>query len=201
MCGVCKSIYYCGANHQKEHWKKHKLSCKPLTDYQLMVKARDPKVIELEKKALQSGKLQIKYLNPRSDRTLEFNGADTSPAQKLTNEIKEFAHLATRIKNPTIVYVYANPDYQFQHGKCAANVFKVVKKEGGKMIFGYYIYQGKQILEAEAHCVWMLPKKQGVFLDVTKSSCGSPQSGLFVVDFKSFNKLNGGFQPNIVLWR
>lgn len=29
-CGQCKAIFYCSKEHQKEDWKKHKLSCKKL---------------------------------------------------------------------------------------------------------------------------------------------------------------------------
>ena len=27
-CSACYISFYCGAEHQKEHWKEHKLSCK-----------------------------------------------------------------------------------------------------------------------------------------------------------------------------
>lgn len=28
-CTSCKSIHYCGAEHQKKHWPKHKANCRP----------------------------------------------------------------------------------------------------------------------------------------------------------------------------
>lgn len=28
LCGGCKLVYYCGKEHQKLHWKTHKLDCK-----------------------------------------------------------------------------------------------------------------------------------------------------------------------------
>ncbi|CAH1266376.1 TDRD1 [Branchiostoma lanceolatum] len=28
-CGRCLSVYYCSRDHQKEHWKAHRLDCKP----------------------------------------------------------------------------------------------------------------------------------------------------------------------------
>lgn len=28
-CSACKSVQYCGAEHQKKHWKIHKLECRP----------------------------------------------------------------------------------------------------------------------------------------------------------------------------
>ncbi|XP_037944727.1 SET domain-containing protein SmydA-8-like [Teleopsis dalmanni] len=28
-CSACKSIKYCGAEHQRQHWKKHKTDCRP----------------------------------------------------------------------------------------------------------------------------------------------------------------------------
>ena len=31
-CGVCKSVHYCSAEHQKLHWKHHKVFCRKLTN-------------------------------------------------------------------------------------------------------------------------------------------------------------------------
>ena len=30
ICSRCKSVSYCGVEHQKEHWKIHKIDCKKL---------------------------------------------------------------------------------------------------------------------------------------------------------------------------
>lgn len=27
-CSACKAIWYCGKEHQKQHWKIHKATCK-----------------------------------------------------------------------------------------------------------------------------------------------------------------------------
>eukprot|EP00163_Fabomonas_tropica_P013445 TRINITY_DN24980_c0_g1_i1.p1 TRINITY_DN24980_c0_g1~~TRINITY_DN24980_c0_g1_i1.p1 ORF type:complete len:162 (+),score=19.98 TRINITY_DN24980_c0_g1_i1:209-694(+) len=27
-CSKCKAVYYCGAEHQRSHWKEHKATCK-----------------------------------------------------------------------------------------------------------------------------------------------------------------------------
>lgn len=32
-CGQCRSVYYCSKQHQKQDWKKHKVSCKKLAIY------------------------------------------------------------------------------------------------------------------------------------------------------------------------
>ena len=29
QCSRCRTVYYCGVEHQREHWKAHKLVCKP----------------------------------------------------------------------------------------------------------------------------------------------------------------------------
>ena len=29
FCSACKLVKYCGAEHQKKHWKIHKLECRP----------------------------------------------------------------------------------------------------------------------------------------------------------------------------
>lgn len=29
FCSACKSVKYCGADHQRQHWKKHKIDCRP----------------------------------------------------------------------------------------------------------------------------------------------------------------------------
>lgn len=26
-CTACKSVFYCGVDHQKQHWKSHKIDC------------------------------------------------------------------------------------------------------------------------------------------------------------------------------
>lgn len=28
-CSACKLVWYCGKEHQKQHWKQHKNLCKP----------------------------------------------------------------------------------------------------------------------------------------------------------------------------
>lgn len=30
-CVACKSVSYCGVEHQKKHWKTHKHNCRPFT--------------------------------------------------------------------------------------------------------------------------------------------------------------------------
>eukprot|EP00004_Rigifila_ramosa_P027570 TRINITY_DN9033_c0_g1_i1.p1 TRINITY_DN9033_c0_g1~~TRINITY_DN9033_c0_g1_i1.p1 ORF type:complete len:169 (-),score=28.29 TRINITY_DN9033_c0_g1_i1:45-551(-) len=31
QCSGCKSVFYCGKDHQKEHWSRHKADCKIIT--------------------------------------------------------------------------------------------------------------------------------------------------------------------------
>lgn len=187
-------MFYCGAEHQKAHWKKHKSSCTPL----LLDKTV---LLKLQAEALKSGKLQINYLNPRSDRTLETHGTDTLRVLRLTSKIRKFAIAATGLNSPSFVVCYASVDYQLQHGKCAANVNYVIQKEGGSMLFGYSIYEGKHMLELGAHCVWIPSTGTYDVLDVTKDFSGFPQSGLFLIDSKAYDKSKGGFQPNIIWWK
>lgn len=38
QCTGCKSVYYCGKEHQKSDWKSHKVECRP-------VQVRDDQVL------------------------------------------------------------------------------------------------------------------------------------------------------------
>lgn len=48
-CGRCKSSFYCSKEHQKQHWKKHKLTCKEADKTQLpKQKQAEPAVRQAE---------------------------------------------------------------------------------------------------------------------------------------------------------
>lgn len=76
-CGRCRISFYCSKEHQKQHWKKHKLTCReadktkivPQTPQQLE-KPADPKLISSEtdrsntKPKPQTQKLATEYIIP-----------------------------------------------------------------------------------------------------------------------------------------
>lgn len=41
-CGRCRSSFYCSKEHQKQHWKKHKLICKEVDKAQLPTQKSEP---------------------------------------------------------------------------------------------------------------------------------------------------------------
>ncbi|KAF7654587.1 hypothetical protein LDENG_00067830 [Lucifuga dentata] len=56
-CGRCRSSFYCSKEHQKQHWKKHKLICKEADKTQLPKKPAQPSG---------DGKAQEKYPQKKS---------------------------------------------------------------------------------------------------------------------------------------
>jgi len=142
--------------------------------------------------------LKFEFLNERSDRTIEIHGTDTCLAQSITTKIRKFAVRLTETKKPQFMMSMSDPDNLHPYGQCFHNVDNLMCTKGGSMLKGWYIYEGKHIIEAEAHCLWVSPFNTTVALDVTKHQSGKPQSGLFVIDEKSFS---GGTHPNVVFWK
>ena len=50
-------------------------------------------------------------------------------------------------------------------GQCLTNCLRMTKINGGKVIFGYYIFTGRKHTQLEKHCVYESPK--GKLIDIT----------------------------------
>lgn len=68
-CGRCRSSFYCSKEHQKQHWKKHKLSCKEADQAQSAVQRVEQQPPTTQPQQLQpgdkaSGKAGVKKTHP-----------------------------------------------------------------------------------------------------------------------------------------
>uniref|UniRef100_A0A8C2WIV9 hypoxia-inducible factor-proline dioxygenase n=1 Tax=Cyclopterus lumpus TaxID=8103 RepID=A0A8C2WIV9_CYCLU len=93
-CGRCRSSFYCSKEHQKQHWKKHKLICKETDKAQLPKQkpeqqhppSGDDKQVESESipQTTNTDKLAIEYIVPCMNKhgicvVDNFLGAETGP--------------------------------------------------------------------------------------------------------------------------
>ncbi|XP_028324787.1 egl nine homolog 1 isoform X1 [Gouania willdenowi] len=93
-CGRCRSSFYCSKDHQKQHWKKHKLSCKeppPIREDPAPEKPRERR--GSEPAVSTSGPAESSELgevvageNGSSNPTTTHNGQSSSSLQKLAME-------------------------------------------------------------------------------------------------------------------
>ena len=90
-CGMCKSVYYCSAEHQKSHWKHHKVFCYQLTHVKKGVKKESKKLFKKEKKDLPVECTQ------KSERNALEHGVSTSN-QKLEQSQNKVSQLEKEIK-------------------------------------------------------------------------------------------------------
>ncbi|KAM6956498.1 egl nine homolog 1 [Aplochiton taeniatus] len=63
-CGRCRNSFYCSKEHQKEHWKKHKLICKEAEKTQLSKQNPDPPQPSGDSKAGQGQRQQKSLAEP-----------------------------------------------------------------------------------------------------------------------------------------
>ena len=86
---------------------------------------------------------------------------------------------ALGIRNDPI-YVEVVPDNEAVYGNCFVNVFEKVKREKGKIIYGWHFCKHEYMVEAEFHGIWKSPV--GQLLDVTPPFHPTLTQSLFVVD-------------------
>jgi len=132
-----------------------------------------------QKEALDKGKLNIVYLNPRADRDLDVHASDTQPAFKLNSSIETLLDKTCPKADKKLVRAKGHAS-SGDYGHCHTNVKNAIAQHGGSMCAGWSIYEGKYCTEAEFHCCWMSPK--GELFNVTRDLNGSPQDVGFVRD-------------------
>lgn len=99
---------------------------------------------------------------------------------EITNQIREFAHKAIGLAaDPQFVNVTPEPGCKSL--ECFANVRSKVEKQGGRIQFGWSVWQWRDVyLEAEHHAVYTAPHSSE-FIDITPCDSGTTER-LFIPD-------------------
>lgn len=171
-CSKCKNTYYCNRGCQKRDWKSHKQMCFPtlsMAEKQILQAA-----------LLRRGLLKLMYLNPRNDRTIEKHGADTRPVRGVNKHLR--AMLSKMGLDPEKAKImYLVPGICMPYGMCTKNCLAMCMKHGGAVVFGWSLWEGDHIVEAEYHAVWSRPS-DGIWINVTACMEGTNYGGYFVPD-------------------
>lgn len=101
------------------------------------------------------------------EKMIKAQWSDTTP-EEITEEIEEFCEKVSPGQTP--FYVTVAPREGCGPRRCFLNVPEVIAREGGEMICGWTIWQGKFLLDAEFHGVWRTP--DGKYVDVTPKPDG-----------------------------
>jgi hypothetical protein len=104
----------------------------------------------------------------------------TQVPSEITDQILEFAHkMVSPTAQPQFVDVTPEPDCEPL--ECFANVQSKVENEGGRIQFGWSVWQwGDVYLEAEHHAVYVAPDSSE-FIDITPCDSGTTER-LFIPD-------------------
>lgn len=171
-CSKCKNTFYCNRECQQSHWKSHKQTCSrslTLSEKQMWQKA-----------SLEYGYLKLMYLNPRNDRTLDNHAADTSPARGVNKHLRAMLS-EMRLDPKKAGIMYAVPGMCMPYGMCLNNCLVASAQHGGEVIYGWSLWEGKHVVEAEYHAVWSRPS-DGKWINVTASMDGTNYGGYFIPD-------------------
>ena len=126
---------------------------------------------------------------------------DTHPAQTKSKGIIRLLR-AMKLDYSLAALVGATPQFVGQYGRCSYNVELTIRKHGGTRVYGWSLWEGKYVVEAEAHCVWQPPDKE-YYINVTPSQGGELYSHLFISDPEvaiSFQIKKRG-PPNKIYWK
>jgi len=191
VCSGCKKAAYCkGTTCQRDDWKTHKTRC-------ARVSKADHTPLQAQASAILDGTLRFNFLNPRTDRTIEKHASDTHLAQKKSRALKSFVSRMGLDPN-AIGMMLSDPENVGAYARCGLNVTRVIEKHGGQKIFGWSLYEGRHVFEAEFHVVW-LPNGETTFVNVTQPLVGNvPDSGLFVPDGQCDGRVQ---MPNVIWWK
>jgi MYND finger len=185
-CSKCPNMYYCNRTCQTIHWPMHKYLC-----------GKSGSSIQEQTQGLIDGVLHFNFLNPREDRTIETYGADTRTIEKLDHHSRKIIKLLN-LDQKNVKMMYVDEKILLPYGLCLANVNTVIKKHGGKAIRGWTLWEGKYIIEAEFHVVW-LPNNEKEIINVTENIDHRPYSGLFIPDPGTDNLKKA--PSNIIYWK
>uniref|UniRef100_A0A3B3S5Y7 hypoxia-inducible factor-proline dioxygenase n=1 Tax=Paramormyrops kingsleyae TaxID=1676925 RepID=A0A3B3S5Y7_9TELE len=89
-CARCRSCFYCSKEHQKQHWKKHKLVCKEADEPQVFKRPEEhPSRLRLQEnggEATSTSARSALGTGPRNPNNLKRNGQSKPNTQKLATE-------------------------------------------------------------------------------------------------------------------
>lgn len=95
----------------------------------------------------------------------------------------------------TPVYIETIPEAFAQVGECFPSVIQKIELSGGSAVYGWQIWQGDFLIEAEFHAVWK--SESGELFDITPKAIPSINRILFVPDSK--RKYDGKQVDNVRL--
>lgn len=102
---------------------------------------------------------------------------------------KKVRIIATKIsENPEIEYITVIPEPYSIINECFPNVEKKITNDGGKLIYGWQIWEDQYFIEAEFHGIWESP--EGNLIDISPKK-NNEKRILFIQDK---NRVYEGFQ-------
>lgn len=115
---------------------------------------------------------------------------ETTP-EKITNQILDLCNSISMHSHPSYIPVKVYP-FSIKN-ECFYNVKQIVETNGGKIVYGWAIWQWANILiEAEAHAIWQ--NKENELIDITPHSYNENKI-LFLKD-ENLN-YDGNVIPNV----
>jgi hypothetical protein len=192
-CSRCQRAYYCTVECQKKDYAVHKNVC---------FKIDLSKKIQTQEELIASGAMQFHFVNPRKDRSVQKHGNDTHPVHQKSRALKDFIK---QIGSREEYLVFAKADMQnvMPYGRCFKNAQVCAEKYGGVRICGWMLWEGKYMIEAEAHAVWAKDDNPQHTFNVTSTMEGLPYEGWFLMDMNVLFRLeqHQGVPNNMVYWK
>ncbi len=197
QCSKCRHARYCDEKCQKIDWPLHQQFCPLLA----VLVRQSPE--EAQRLALQSGSLRINFLHEKPGMKLSVHGNDTSPCMKATAHVRILLNEMKVNRTMASVTRTAGTLLSRPFGCCLQNVKKMIEANGGASVGGWKLFEGRHLVEAEAHFVWTTGSEPHVFVDVTRGPQDEVYTCLFVPDEGVIKYISSKskFPPNIVLWK
>ena len=131
-----------------------------------------------DKLALEADPWKMQILNPRDDRTLHEYGIDTKEAKHMNNAIKKMLK-KVKMNKCRVRYMEVHPTICLPFGKCHLNCIQMTNMYGGKVVYGWQIFEGKYCVEIEAHVAY--EDTDGKLFNVTSMNPRNHPHGVSVV--------------------
>eukprot|EP00026_Physarum_polycephalum_P009439 Phypoly_transcript_09563.p2 GENE.Phypoly_transcript_09563~~Phypoly_transcript_09563.p2 ORF type:complete len:162 (+),score=14.83 Phypoly_transcript_09563:291-776(+) len=80
-CALCQSVFYCGRECQKSHWKVHKKACNKPAD--------QPEYVSVDTKNIPAGMCHLMTVSTQSAYEKVFDDGGKSPKDNSGNKLKE----------------------------------------------------------------------------------------------------------------
>ena len=157
-----------------------------------------PARLDFQAQEIAANRLLITVLNFCSDRTLTVHGSDTRPVMSPSKKLLAFveAVMGCRVPKGQLVYTVPRAVDGSRYGRCMQNVRSQVDREGGEVVWGWSLWAGAHMFEAEWHVVWKTP--EGAYINLTPHMDNvSLYGGYFLRDTRYVEDV----QPSRVLWK